>query len=75
MILLFCLIAFGNTNLDHLEHTATTLKLHLQALQSYSSISQSQNIPVASILSVSEDVEIEIKKIQKQINQMDKRLK
>ena len=79
MIWLFCFIAFGNArwliDLDQLEHTETTLKTRLQELQTYSSVSESRNIPVASILSVSNDVKIEIKKIQKQINQMDKPLK
>ena len=79
MILFFFLLAFGNPiqsiNLDQLDHTATTLKQHLQELQDYSSARESKNIPVASILSVSEDVKIEIKKIQKQVNQMDNPLK
>ena len=79
MIWLFFLVASANptwsTHLDQLENTATTLKSNLQELQDYSSVPVRENIPVASILSVYSTIDTDIKKIQKQINQMDKLLK
>ena len=78
-MILLCILAFApyawTDQLNQLETSITQLKRSLQELQLSTAVKTTENIPVSSILSKSKSIDISIKNIQKQLNQMDKHKK
>ena len=61
-----------DTRVNNLESTCTSLKKLLQELQAHSALPASESIPAASILSLAHSIDIQVTKIENQINQMGK---
>jgi hypothetical protein len=76
MILLFCFSSLANLNwetkINNIEASSTQLKSSLQQLQILSTLSNNASLPVASILSLADLMEVQVKSIENQINQMDR---